>query len=112
MTLVETLVAVAILVTALVVFMGGLSAGSLATTHGERMSTAHELARSQMETTKAEPYNAAPYGYPPVAAPAGYSVTADASAIAGGGPEIQLITVEVSRDGAVLYTLEGYKVDR
>jgi len=111
-SLVETLVAVAILGTALVVFMSGLSTGLLATSRNDRLSAAHELARSQMELTKAEPFVAAPHTYPSAAAPAGYAVTSEATDADNGNPSIQLITVEVSKDGTLLYTLEGLKVDR
>jgi prepilin-type N-terminal cleavage/methylation domain-containing protein len=111
-TLVETLVAVAILAMALVVFLGGLSTGALATSNADRLSTAHELARSQMESAKAAPYAAAPTSYPAVATPVGYGVSAVASSLSGGDARIQLITVTVTKAGAAVYTLEGYKVDR
>jgi type II secretory pathway pseudopilin PulG len=111
-SLVETLVAVAILGTALVVFMSGLSTGILATGRADRLSIAHELARSQLEDTKAQPYVAAPHTYPSVAAPAGYSVTSDATDAQNGDAAVQLITVVVSKDADVLFTLEGLKVDR
>ena len=110
--LVEALVAVAITASALVVFMGGLSTGSLVTTQADNLSTAHELARSQLEATKAAAYNPAPYTYPSVAAPATYGVSAVASSIPGADADIELITVEVTRDGATVFTLEGYKVNR
>jgi prepilin-type N-terminal cleavage/methylation domain-containing protein len=111
-TLVETLIAVAVLGIAIVVFVAGLSTGTVSTSHSERLSTAHELARSQMEHTKDATYNAAPYAYPTVVPPAGYTVTSNAGAIPLGDTSIQLITVEVSDAAGVLFTLEGYKVDR
>ncbi|TAK62063.1 MAG: hypothetical protein EPO22_07800 [Dehalococcoidia bacterium] len=111
-TLVEALVAVAILASALVVFLGGLSTGSLATAQSDRLSTAHELARSQLEATKAAAYNPPPYTYPSVAAPATYGVSAAASSISGADANIELITVQVTKGGATVFTLEGYKVNR
>ena len=110
--LLEALVATAILGMTLVVFVAGLSTGLLSTGQSDRLSTAHELARSQMEYTKAAAYNAAPYSYPTVTPPATYGVTADASAIGGADANIEMITVQVSKDGNVVYTLEGYKVNR
>jgi type II secretory pathway pseudopilin PulG len=110
--LVEALVAVAIAGTALVMFLSGMSSGLLATSQSDRLSTAHELARSQIETTKAAAYQAPPATYPSIPAPSGYAVTATASAIAGAGPGIELIQVDVSRDGVVVFTLQDYKVDR
>lgn len=111
-SLVETLVAVAILGTALVVFMSGLSTGILATGRADRLSTAHELARSQLEDTKAQPFVVAPHAYPSVIAPAGYTVTSDATDAEDGDAAVQLITVVVSKGTEVLFTLEGLKVDR
>jgi hypothetical protein len=73
-SLVETLIAVAIVATALVVFLGGLSTGSITTASSDRMATA-----------------------------------ADAD---NGGPGVQLVTVEVSHGGVVIFSLQGLKVDR
>jgi type II secretory pathway pseudopilin PulG len=111
-TLVETLVAVGILGLTLVVFLAGLQTGLLSTSQSDRLSTAHELARSQMEYTKDAAYQSAPAAYPTVTPPAGYAVTSNASTISGGDASIQQITVQVSKDGAPVFTLEGYKVDR
>jgi prepilin-type N-terminal cleavage/methylation domain-containing protein len=110
--LVESLVALAILGSALVVFLGGMSTGLLSTSQSDRLSTAHELARSQMEFTKADAYDAPPHTYAPVAAPAGYTVTSEAAAVSGADAEIELITVRVTHGGSVVYSLEGYKVHR
>ncbi len=111
-TLVESLVAIAILGTTLVVFLGGMSTGLLSTSQSDRLSTAHELARSQMEYTKAATYSAAPFTYPTVTPPPGYGVSAAASAIAGGDAKIELVTVQVTKDSVVVYSLDGYKVNR
>jgi prepilin-type N-terminal cleavage/methylation domain-containing protein len=111
-SLVESLVAVAILGTALVMFMSGLSTGLLSTGRIDRLSTAHELARSQLEDTKAQAFVIAPYTYPSVAAPAGYTVTSEATDAGNGDSAVQLITVVVTKDTEVLFTLEGLKVDR
>ena len=79
-TLVETLVAVGILGLALVVFLAGLQTGLISTRQSDSLSTAHELARSQMEYTKAAAYQAAPATYATVTPVSGYAVTANASA--------------------------------
>ncbi len=110
--LVEALVAVAIAGTALVMFLSGMSAGLLSTSQSDRLSTAHELARSQVESTKAATYHAPPYTYASVPAPSGYGVSATANSIAGAGAGIELITVTVTKDGATIFTLQDYKVDR
>jgi prepilin-type N-terminal cleavage/methylation domain-containing protein len=110
--LVETLVAVAVLSSALVVFLAGLSTGSLSTAESDRLSTAHEVARSQMELTKAASYSAAPYSYPTVTPPATYGVSAAASAISGGDANIERITVTVTKDSVAVFSLEGFKANR
>ena len=110
--LVEALVAVAIAGTALVMFLSGMSTGLLSTSQSDRLSTAHELARSQVESTKAATYHAPPYTYPSVPAPSGYAVSSTASSIAGAGASIELISVTVTKAGATIFTLEDYKVDR
>jgi type II secretory pathway pseudopilin PulG len=111
-TLVEALVSVAILTMALVVFLAGLSTGVLSTSHSDRLSTAHELARSQMEYTKAQAFDPVPSSYATVTPPSSYGVTVAASAIPEGDPAIQLITVDVSKDGSVVFSLQGYKAGR
>lgn len=110
--LVESLVAVAILGMALVVFLGGMSTGLLSTSGSDRLSTAHELARSQIEFTKAEAYVSAPHTYTPVSAPATYAVTSEATSITGGDANIEQITVQVKKDGVVVFSVDGYKVNR
>ncbi len=112
MTLVETLVAVGILGLTLVVFLAGLQTGLISTKQSDSLSTAHELARSQMEYTKNAPYQAAPAVYATVTPASGYAVTSNAATISGGDANIQLITVQVSKAGAPVFMLEGYKVNR
>ena len=89
-----------------------MSTGLLSTSQSDRLSTAHELARSQLEYTKAAAYNAAPYAYATVTPPSGYGVSANASSISGGDANVELITVQVTKNSAVVYALEGYKVNR
>ena len=110
--LVETLVAVAILGVTLVVLLTAISTGSIGVATTEERVTAENLARSQLEHTKSQAYQAAPASYPTVTVPAGYAVSAEATAISGGDSSIQQITVTVSRDGDTLMTVEDYKVDR
>ena len=111
-TLVEALISVAILTMALVVFLAGLSTGVLSTSRTDRLSTAHELARSQMEYAKAQPFDPLPAAYGTVTPTAGYSVAVSASSIPEGDSAIQLLTVDVSKDGSVVFSLQDYKADR
>lgn len=110
--LMEALIAVAILGMTLVVFIAGLSTGLLATGQADRLSTAHELARSQMEYTKNDTFQVAPFTYATVTPPATYTVTSTASTISGGDANVETITVNVSKDGVAVFALEGYKVNR
>lgn len=112
--LVETLIAVAILGVTLVVLLAAISTGSVGVATTEERVTAENLARSQLEYTKSQPYSTAPASYATVTPPAGYTVSADATSIpeAGGDNSVQMITVTVTRDSETLLTVEDFKVDR
>lgn len=110
--LVESLVAVAILGTALVLYLGGISTGALTTARTENTSTAQQLARSQMEYVKSAPYETTGTPYPTITPEAGYEIEASSAPVPGGNASVQLITVEVSRDGVPVFTLQGLRVDR
>jgi type II secretory pathway pseudopilin PulG len=111
-TLAESLVAVAILGAALVVFLTGISTGAITTSKSDNQSTAHQLARSQIEYVKTLPYQGPGTTYPSVAAPSGFAVNAAADNVDGGDSDIEVIRVEVLHGGNVVYTLEGYRVNR
>jgi type II secretory pathway pseudopilin PulG len=106
-TLLEALVALAIVTIALTVFVSMLQFGvhSVAGLHEQTLATA--LARSQMEAVKAAAW---PGPYPPVAAPSGYTVSV--ANAAGPVAGVQLITVRVHHGGQTVLTLEGYKGQR
>ena len=112
--LVEVLVAVAILGMTVVALLAAISTGSIGVSTTEESVTAANLARSQLEYTRSQPYDDVPAAYATVTPPAGYTVSADASAIpeAGPDPSIQKITVTVARNGETLLTVEDFKVDR
>ena len=110
--LVETLVAVAILGATLVMLLAAISTGSIGVTTTEERTTAQNLARSQLEYAKSEPFLTAPASYATVTPPAGYTVSAEATSIPEGDGSVQKITVTVTRDSVTLLTVEGYKVDR
>jgi prepilin-type N-terminal cleavage/methylation domain-containing protein len=111
-SLVESLVAVGIAAMALVAYLSGLSVGLLSTGQSDRLSTAQELARAQLEYAKAATYQPPPASYATVTPPPGYGVSATASSIAGADSNIELVTVAVTKDGATVFTLEGYKANR
>jgi type II secretory pathway pseudopilin PulG len=111
--LVEALIAVAILSLTLTVLLSALSAGSLAVGTTEERVTAENLARSQLEYTKSQPYLPLPASYPTVTPSAGgYGVTVEATSIPDTDSSIEKITVTITRDGDTLLVVEDYKVDR
>ena len=110
--LVETLVAVAILGTAVVAFVTALSAGSIAVGEYDGEAVAQRLAQSQMEYTKSSTFDPGAITYPLLNAPVGYVVSVAVSAVPNAGSDIQKITVTVARDGEEMIKVEDYKMDR
>jgi len=130
MTLIEVLIALALFSIIAIVFLSGLTVAARAVLIGDVRTTAESLARAQMEYVKSQDYiyhNVSDHddyaeidGYPAVYGititvepidPAGepYGKTGDTFDYDDG---IQKITVAVSHDGKVVFTLEGYKVER
>jgi len=112
MTLIESLVAVAIMGVALVAFAYALSTGSIAVAESDREVTVQSLARSQMEYIKGYPFDAGAATYPTVAVSGNYSISVAVAATPDADANIQKVTANISRDGQVLLTLEDYKVNR
>jgi len=112
-SLVESLIAVAILAVAVTTFLVAFSSGSLAVGKADKKVTAENLARSQLESTKSQAYLVAPASYNTITPlPAGYSISSDATSIIGRDENIEKITVTVERDGKVLVVLEDFKLNR
>ncbi len=116
-TLVETLVSLAILGTVSVAFLGGLGTTSRAAIGSDSYSTAENLAQVQMETVRRVAYVYEASDYPAAPLPAGddysvYSVTITAEPLNSPDDGIQRITVTVSRAGGADYRLVSYKADR
>ena len=125
LTLIEVIIAVALLGIIVVAFFGALSTASKALFIADEQATAESLARTEMEYVKSVDYVTAPWSYqlpstPPWwdashTLPAGYdNYTVNVSAAPLPGPDdgIQKITVTVSYLGDMVLTLEDYKVDR
>jgi prepilin-type N-terminal cleavage/methylation domain-containing protein len=110
--LAETLVAVAVLGTAVVAFVVSLSAGSLAVTEQDKETVAQTLAQTQIEYTKNYTYNPAAVTYPTVTAPTGYTITVGVSTVSGTDTNIQKITVIILKAGASVLQVADYKVNR
>jgi type II secretory pathway pseudopilin PulG len=118
------LIALAILGLISAAFLMALSAAPRALFIADQRATAETLARSQMEYVKGQPYDPIPpieYNLLPDI-PAGFSINVTAEhfdadsdtsvEVPGDDARIQKITVTVRHHGEVIFTLEGYKVER
>ena len=112
LSLVESLIAVAILGTTAVVFVVALSTGSIAVRENDQEVVAQSLARTQLEYTKGYPYDPVPASYPTVNATAGYAISVNVTATPDTDTDIQKITVTISREGEDILTVVDYKVNR
>ena len=112
LTLVESLVTIAIVGVALVAFAVALSTGALAVRESDQEVTAQSLARTQLEYIKGYSYNPAATTYPTVNTTGDYSISVAVTPVPGAGANIQKVTANISRDGQVLLTVEDYKVNR
>ncbi len=115
-TLVETVVALAVLGTIAVTFLSGLIISSKAAFMIDEQATAESLAQSQMELAQNADYVPGATAYS-ADLPSGkdyinYSATIAAEPVHGSEDGIQKITVTVTRSGEQIVTLEGYKVHR
>lgn len=113
-TLLETLVALAILGLVAVAFLNGLTTAAQATIIADKQATAESLVRSQMEYVKSQPYATS---YTPAPIPdeyedEGYSATIVVEPLPDPDDGIQKITVTVKRGAKIILTIEDYKVDR
>lgn len=116
-TLIETVVALAILATIAVAFLSGLATTSRAVFSADERSTAQSLAQSQMEWVKNADYVYDATEYSPVPMPSGkdyinYSATIAAESLHYPDDGIQKITVTIKHSGKGIIKLEGYKADR
>ncbi len=108
-TLIELLVAIAIIATALVVLVLALATAAKGTRLAADISTATTLAQSQLEAIKAAPYDASG-AYPIIAVPAGFTLNLAVTELA---PGKQLVTVTVSlNSGQSLARVSTYKIGR
>jgi prepilin-type N-terminal cleavage/methylation domain-containing protein len=112
LTLVESLVTVAIVGVALVAFAVALSTGSIAVWENDQEVAAQSLARTQMEYIKGLPYDSGANTYPTVNATDNYSISVAVTSVPDSDSNIQKVTANISRDGLVLLTIEDYKVNR
>jgi type II secretory pathway pseudopilin PulG len=110
-SLLETIVALALLGIIAVAFLGALATSSNARSIADEHVSARILAESQMEDIKKQNYllsytvNSSMLAEYP-----GYSISNPQVVSLGNG--IQKITITVSHHNRVIHTLESYKVDR
>ena len=116
-TLIETLIALAILGAIAVIFLGGLLTTSKVAYMTDKRTTAVSLAQLQTEWVKAGDYVYEATQYPLAPTPdnkdyLGYSVTVIAEPLHIPDDGIQRITVNVNHAGEHVFRLESYKVNR
>ena len=112
MTLVESLVAIAILAICASTFILALSTGMTAARLQDTSVIGNSLAQSQMESIKTAVYDSSGASYAPISLPAGYTVTINTNSTIYGTSDIQKVTVIMSYSGSVVSTLEDYKGNR
>lgn len=111
-SLVESLFAIAILGGGILTLVLAMSSGALATQAHDEQAVAQSLAYTQLEYIKDCTYDTEATTYPAVSAPDGYGINVGVAPVPDAGDEIQKITANVTRDGAVVLTVEDYKVNR
>ena len=117
MTLIETLIALAILAVTAVVFLTAVFTNYKAATLTQERTTAESLARSQLEAIKnaaydeTPPYEYAIIDYTPVDHSEDYSIEIGVVPLPLAG-DLQKVTVEISHWGKPVFAVEDYKVKR
>ena len=112
LTVVESIITVAIVGVALVAFAVALSTGAIAVSESDEDVALQSLARTQMEYIKGYPYDSGATTYPTVNVTDDYSISVAVTSVPSTDSNIQKITANISRDGQVLLTVEDYKVNR
>jgi prepilin-type N-terminal cleavage/methylation domain-containing protein len=111
--LIEVLIATAILGILVVGLVGSLSSASRALILNDSRQTAKNWAETQMEFIKNQPYSFSYSSSPALPPPPseGYTSTITVSTLPGKGANIQKITIAVTHNNKLSYTLEGYKAN-
>lgn len=114
-TLVETLGAMTVFGIVAVVFLMGLSVSSKTLMVSHERVTAENIAKSQMEDTRIQPYSIEATTYPSITLPQeleneSYSVNVEATPLHTPDDGIQEVTVTVVRNNEVIFTIVDYKV--
>ena len=111
--LIEAVMAVAILGIALIPILSALSTTTRASQKVVMRFEVENMASSQMEYTKAQPFVTAPTTYETFGTiPTAYTVVTEAVVLDGYDGNIQKIVVTVSYEGRIVRVLEDIKVNR
>ena len=120
-SLIETVIAIALLGIVAVSVLSGLGTASKALFVADERATAESLARSQMEYVKNQAYddtNNPPQYFQFSSIPDGYTIAVTTARLDPNGDGttnddgIQKITIAVAHLGKDVVTVEGYKLDR
>jgi type II secretory pathway pseudopilin PulG len=113
LTLVESLITIAVIGVALVAFVVAMSTGALAVSESDQEVTAQSLARTQMEYIKGCPYDPVATTYPTINTTDNYSISVAVTSVPDADDDnIQKVTATISRDAKTLLIIEDYKVKR
>jgi len=110
-SILEELIALALIILALVIFLGGLSVGSAGVGVVHKRVSSENLARAGLEHVKSVPYEIGADAYEaaiaevPVAVP-GYSLVVATLTLE---TNLQLITITVKSGEQTAFVMEGYK---
>ncbi|MCZ6539520.1 MAG: type II secretion system protein [Chloroflexi bacterium] len=110
--MIEMMLAVAIVGTAMLAAVTAFSTASRTATHVEKVTTGEWVAISQIELIKTAVYQLTPGTYASVPVPAGFAISNTTSDVTGGDANIQIVTVIVSQGGATVYETSALKVNR
>ena len=107
--MVEALIAVSVFTLLGAAVLSGSTATRNASASAEQAAVAENIARNQLETILAAPYQDPPHSYAPISTPPGYAVTADVQELIGGDTNIAIISVAVTLNGEPVLTLESLR---
>ena len=110
--LLEALIAISILGTAVTAGLLAISTSSIATQQTSISSTASWVATLQMESIQVAAYVMTPGQYTTVQSPTGFTVQNQTAAVPGGDNDVQLVTVTVTYDGKTIKQLSVVKVNQ
>ncbi len=110
--MIEMLLAVAIVGTAMLATISAFSTASLTANFVEGATTGEWVATSQIELIKTAMFQPTPGTYASVPVPTGFAISNTTSNVAGGDANIQIVTVIVTRGGMTVYETSALKVNR